>query len=125
MNIFLNPRNHLFELARLGRWLPHIILAVVLTFVFVFMGQLIGGALMLPVILIRVALDPAISFDNPESIIQSVVAPQTAVEQAILLILGFGPIFLVLWVWLALVEKRPFWTIGLERAGLLLKYLRG
>jgi membrane protease YdiL (CAAX protease family) len=42
-----------------------------------------------------------------------------------LLIFGFGPIFLILWGWLALVEKRPFWTMGLERQGFLYKYLRG
>jgi membrane protease YdiL (CAAX protease family) len=51
--------------------------------------------------------------------------PDTALEQAILLICVFGPIFILLWLWLALVEKRPLWTIGLERAGAGWKYLRG
>jgi hypothetical protein len=51
--------------------------------------------------------------------------PSTALEQTVFLILGFGPIFLLLWAWLALVEKRPFWTIGLEKAGALSRYLRG
>jgi membrane protease YdiL (CAAX protease family) len=46
-------------------------------------------------------------------------------EQTIFLILAFGPIFLVLWGWLALFEKRPFWTLGLERNGAGWKYLRG
>jgi membrane protease YdiL (CAAX protease family) len=42
-----------------------------------------------------------------------------------MLVLSFGPIFLILWAWLVLVEKRPLWTIGLERAAAGKKYLRG
>lgn len=51
--------------------------------------------------------------------------PDTALEQAILLIFAFAPIFLMLWGWLALFEKRPYWTLGLELAGAWWKYLRG
>ena len=43
----------------------------------------------------------------------------------ILLLLGFGPIFILIWAWLWLFERRPIWTIGMERKGWLLKYLRG
>jgi hypothetical protein len=32
---------------------------------------------------------------------------------------------LLLWGWLAWYEKRPFWTIGLERQGAGFKFLRG
>lgn len=125
MNALLKPENHLFELARRGRRLPHIILAIVLTFVFVIVGQLIGVVLMLPIVLVRVMLSPeVVSLNEPETIVR-LLTPQTAPEQAILLVFGFGPIFLVLWAWLALFEKRPFWTMGLERSGMLSRYLRG
>jgi membrane protease YdiL (CAAX protease family) len=125
MNLLLKPDNHLFELARRGQRLPHIILAIVLAFVFVIVGQIIGGALLLPIVMVRAIISPnVISFNEPETIVQ-LLTPQTAPEQATILILGFGPIFLVLWAWLALFEKRPFWTIGLERLGMLAKYLRG
>ncbi len=43
----------------------------------------------------------------------------------ILLLLGFGPIFILIWAWLWLFERRPLWTIGLERKDWLVKYLRG
>jgi len=43
----------------------------------------------------------------------------------ILLVLGFGPIFILIWFWLWLFERRPLWTIGMERRGWLSKYVRG
>jgi membrane protease YdiL (CAAX protease family) len=43
----------------------------------------------------------------------------------ILLVLGFGPIFILIWAWLWLFERRPLWTIGMERKGWLSKYARG
>jgi hypothetical protein len=42
-----------------------------------------------------------------------------------LLLLGFAPIFILVWAWLWLFERRPLWTVGLERKGWLSKYLRG
>jgi membrane protease YdiL (CAAX protease family) len=125
MNPLLNPTNHLFNLARSGQRLPHIVLAVVLGFVFVFVAQLGGG---IPAAVIVIGLSAAggedVSFDDPTALIE-LVQPDTALEQTIFLILAFGPIFLILWGWLALFEKRPLWTIGLERAGAGLKYGRG
>lgn len=41
------------------------------------------------------------------------------------LVLLFGPVFLFLAAWLWLVEARPLWTVGLEPAAWLRKYLRG
>ena len=35
------------------------------------------------------------------------------------------PIYLGLWVWLRLLSKRPFWTLGLERQHALRRALRG
>ena len=44
---------------------------------------------------------------------------------ALLLFLGFMPIFFLIWGWLWIFEKRHLWTIGMERPQLLRKYLRG
>lgn len=126
MNIILSSTNRLFELARSGKRLPHIILAVILAFVFVLIAQFTGGllaALIVFLLSVSQAGMPS-SFDNPDTLM-ALVMPDTALEQAIFLVLAFGPIFLILWGWLALFEKRPFWTIGLEKAGLWTKYLRG
>ena len=126
MNLIISPVNHLFELARFGQRLPHIVLAIVLTFVFVLIAQFTGGLLAVLIVFLlsvgQIGMPP--SLDNPE-ILTAYIMPDTALEQAIFLILAFGPIFLLLWGWLALFEKRPFWTMGLEKAGLWTKYLRG
>jgi len=44
---------------------------------------------------------------------------------ATLLVVGFGPIFFLVWGWLRLFERRSLWTIGLERQAWFMKYLRG
>ena len=126
MKTLLNPNNHLFELARSGQRLPHLILAIVLGFVFVVAAQFIGGipALMIVWALSMVGTGEALSFENPDELLR-LVLPDTALEQVIFLVLLFAPIFLFLWGWLTWYEKRPFWTIGLERPGAGLKYLRG
>jgi|GEM_PF-1107624 len=41
------------------------------------------------------------------------------------LLLSFAPIYLLIWGWLMLWERRHLWTVGLERAGAVWKYLRG
>lgn len=125
MTPLLNPNNHLFNLARSGRRLPHIILTIVLGFVFVLAAQLIGGIpAALLVAMNSMPAEGALPLDDPQALMR-LVLPDTALEQVIFLVLAFAPIFLILWIWLALFEKRPFWTIGLERAGAGLKYLRG
>jgi len=125
MSLLLNPRNHLFELARTGKRLPHIILVILLTFVFIVVAQLMGGIPAIILIgLLSVRSADQLALDNQEALV-SLLLPDTALERAILLVLAFGPIFLVLWGWLALFEKRPLWTIGLERVKAGKKYLRG
>lgn len=120
----LNPDNHLFQLARSGRRLPHIILAVVLSFAFVIIAQFSGGTVAFLIILLPSILAGNIPFNDSDALL-ALLFPDTAIEQTILLMLAFGPIFLVLAAWLALFEKRPLWTIGLERAGAWRNYLRG
>lgn len=133
MNFLLNPNNHLFELARSGRRLPHIVLAIVLSFVFIFAAAIGGGivysivVLMLSVVTGEATLDELMAVLNSGDgdTITNLIFPNTALEQLLFLVLSFGPIFLLLWGWLALVEKRPLWTIGLEWSGAWQKYLRG
>jgi membrane protease YdiL (CAAX protease family) len=123
--MLLSPLNHLFEMARTGKRLPHVLLAVPMSIVMVLLAQLTGGVLAL---LLIVGLSMATLEGNmPESpeAWSNLVLPDTALEQTILLVLAFGPIFLLLWGWLAFVEKRPFWTIGVERDGAVWKYIRG
>lgn len=124
MNLLVDA-NHLFELARTGRRLPHLILALILVFVLVLITQLTGGvAAALLILLLHVVEGGSLAVSNQADMV-NLLTPNNALEQTILLILAFGPIFLLLWLWLKLFEKRPLWTIGLERDGAVIKYLRG
>jgi membrane protease YdiL (CAAX protease family) len=133
MKLLLNPNNHLFELARSGRRWPHLIVAIVLSVAFVLVAGVGGGIVAVVIVL---ALSMATSEMSAETLSQlsaaggreelaNLLLPTTALEQTIFLVLSFGPIFLILWGWLVLFEKRPLWTIGLEWRGAGQKYLRG
>jgi membrane protease YdiL (CAAX protease family) len=50
---------------------------------------------------------------------------EDSVVAALILLLGFAPVFFIIWGWLWLFENRHLWTIGMERAQFLRKYLRG
>lgn len=109
------PANRLFELARRGQRLPHIALAIPLTFGVVLAAQIGGG---LPLLLAQwfVFGDRGLPQDQP-------LLHGAAI--ALFLVAAFGPIFLLLTLWLRLFEKRPLWTLGFEHDGAARKYARG
>ncbi len=124
MNPLFNPHNHLLNLARSGQRLPHIVLAIVLSIIFIVAAQLLGGIPAVIIVIGLSAFEAGGLSDDPNALLK-LATPDTATEQLILLVLSFAPIFLILWVWLALFEKRPLWTLGLELRGAGQKYLRG
>jgi len=125
MNPILAKNNRLFELARSGKRQPHLVVVVVLSFIFVLAAQILGG---IPAVVLVVALSmvgqPGPALDDMGQVIQAAM-PDTALDQTIFLVLAFSPIFLFLWGWLALVEKRGLRSIGLEWTQALEKYGRG
>jgi len=125
MNPILAKNNRLFELARSGKRQPHLVVVVVLSFIFVLAAQILGG---IPAVVLVVALSmvgqPGPALDDMGQVIQAAM-PDTALDQTIFLVLAFSPIFLFLWGWLALVEKRGLRSIGLEWTQALKKYGRG
>ena len=130
MNLPFDSHNRLFELARSGKRLPHLLVAILLSVMFVLVAGIVGGIAALTIILFLSIMNgqitPAeLSQPGNQATLTHMLMPDTAVEQVILLVLSFAPIFLLLWAWLTLVEKRPLWTLGLERRGLGQKYLRG
>lgn len=110
-----NFTNRLFELARTAKRLPHIALAIPLAFVFVLAAQFVGGV---PVFLAQwfVFGDKGVPYDQP-------LVHGAAI--AVLLTASFGLIFVWLWAWLKWFERRPFFTLGFERKGAWLQYVRG
>jgi membrane protease YdiL (CAAX protease family) len=128
MHNFLNPENRLFVLARQSRRLPSWVLSLTMAEVFVFVGQLAGAAILFVYSyrfggpFISLLLEPIL---GPSSQLANLSPVQSAVNEIILLIFSFVPIALLLWLWVKFRERRAFWTLGLEKAGALGKYVRG
>ncbi len=99
--------------ARLARRLPNWLAVCLLGPVFIFGSGLIGS---IPAALLLV-LEGHLS--------TAADAPQTPLDQSVLLVLSFAPLFLMLWAWLRLYEKRPFWSLGLRADRWAARYLRG
>lgn len=113
---FLSPSNRLFELARRGRRLPHPVLAVVTSVACIVASQLTGG--------LAVLLGLRTLFPGGQASLAD--APlQLGLATAATLIGAFAGVFAWLWAWLRWFERRPFWTLGFERAGAWPKYVRG
>jgi hypothetical protein len=100
------------------------LLVIVLGFGFIVASWIVGGVPAAFIVLGLKLWQGEGALDNPEALAGAAFIT-TALDQTIFLVLAFGPIFLIVWAWLAAFEKRPFWTLGLERAGALKKYGRG
>jgi uncharacterized protein len=120
MNFFLDPNNRLFVLTRQGKYLPNWLIAICMAPVFLFLSDftftpalfwLVGRFFPLGSWLSQLARSP--------------YALVSASELVLYLAITFLPTIVLLWLWLRFVERRPFWTLGLERRGAALKYLRG
>jgi len=113
--------NHLFVLARSGRlslpqsWLEKQpvffdkVLYPLAAILFGFVAPFLAAFLGLPLLLV-VIIGPAVE--------------ESTVGQLLFLTGSFLPLFFLVWFWLWLFERRPLWTVGLERP-FLRKYLRG
>lgn len=109
MGTLLDPNNRLFALARGARRLPHILVVVALSLVFVFGSALVGsvaGGLL---------LGPLLSAGP--------VPAEIAAELRNMLI--FGLMALLLTLWLRWFEGRRLWTLGLERGAVVRPFLVG
>lgn len=107
-----DPLNHLFELARRAQRPTRLWLVVLLGTFGALLLLLIGS---LPVGIVQILRPPQ---DTTPALLSGV---RGMLELAV----SFAPILLFLWLWLRLFERRPFWTIGFERAGAAMRYGRG
>src|SRR6266536_4175955 len=120
MNTFLDTDNRLFVLARRGKYLPNWLIAILMALVFLFLSDLTFT----PALFWLVGrLFPLYAWLN--QLARSPYALVSASELVLYLAIRFLPSVLLLWLWLKFVEKRPFWTSGLERQGAVIQYLRG
>jgi CAAX protease family protein len=107
LTTIFNPDNRLFTLARQGRRPPSATAAIAVVFVVLALALIPGQ--MLARLVVR--LFPSGIQSIAEPIIQNVAM--------------FLPIYLGLWVWLRILSKRPFRTLGLEPPQALRRALRG
>ena len=107
----LKPQAHLIALARLGRRLPHWLLLLVVSFVATIAMAILGA---IPAFLLVQALGRS---DGS--------ALGDALRQVIQLVGTTALIFAFIWAWLRWFDRRPLWTIGLERVRAGRHYARG
>ncbi len=120
MSIFLDANNRLFVLARKSRWLPNWLIAILMVPIFLFLPTFTIIPFFFWLVGRFYSLDSWLN-----QLAQSPYALVSASELVLYLAISFLPSVLLLWLWLKFVEKRPFWTLGLERQGAVIKYLRG
>ncbi len=120
--------NRLFELARLGRLrlpkamaentrrsIDHIFYPIAVL-LFSLMLPILVGIFVLPLLVVLLL---ARGSDWVQGLVMG------GGSDPFMLIVGFAPIYLLIWAWLKLFERRPLWTTGLEWPGWLAKYARG
>jgi membrane protease YdiL (CAAX protease family) len=117
----ITSNNHLFELARVGarRFSPRFDkIYPILALIYALVAPLVSSAI--------VSIPLAVYFIlTGKGRLEATSTLSSAVGLTTLLILGFSPIFFLVWVWLRLFERRSLWTSGMERQQWLVKYLRG
>lgn len=102
--IMFSNEKGLFVMAKKSRYLPNIVLAIILTLVFMIVGQTLGTIL---------------------SVLFGAFINYLPVKVLLNLIFSFIFIMIFVFVWIKLVENRSVSSIGLERKGLVKKYFFG
>ncbi len=110
-NLILSKENRIFSLAKESRHLPNVFLAIMYILGIMFFADLIF-------------------FMTPLSRIGSNLSIQGLKGEALsfsinFLIIPFGLYIIAFFLWVKFIEKRPVYTMGLEKGNILKKYLRG
>jgi len=111
--------SHLFDLARQGKRLTHILAVIPLAFFFAFFGQL-GSIPILILIFLIYGLPEGVNIN-----IDTSSAWVSGLWWAMLLVSSFILVYVLVGLWAWLFEKRQFHTLGYEHKDALKQYLRG
>lgn len=115
MQVVFGPDNRLYVLARMGKRLTNPVVAALMS-VMVLLVCAIGFGILRNVLVL-----PLIGDEQT----RNASATLSGFSELIGYAMSFVPMLLILWAWVRLYERRPFWTLGLERSGALLKFPRG
>jgi len=116
MDWFNNSK--LFEMARQGKRLTHIAAVIPFSFLIPIISQF--GTI--PVIVAKFIFH-GVSWNILN--FEGLSLLESGFWMAAILVSAFIPIYFLLWAWVGLFEKRPFWTMGYELKHAIPQYLRG
>lgn len=117
-SVLLSPNNRLLVLARQGKWLPTWYVAIVISIIIT-----LGSGFGLQLLFERQPLLGLLFIIRQLSRNSDTTA--SALGELLDMVINYGVRIVLLMAWIKLIEKRPFWSIGLERKGALVQYLRG
>lgn len=106
MKNLLNRENLFFELAKKGKRISHIAIAIPMIFVLIIGGFALSDAFLFKTVL-----------GNPQ------IAP--LYKNFYQLTIGFSSMILLLWLWIRFFEGRKFFTIGFTKKDAFKKYIKG
>lgn len=111
MNYLISSNNPLLLFANIKGKKPHWVVAILLTFGFLIVGQLLGLLIQYPIEpLIKTLSNPTLK--NTLSVFQE-------------LVLGYIPIIAMIFLWMFFYEKRPFSDLGFKKENALKLYVKG
>ena len=110
--------SRLFDLARQGKRLTHILAIIPLAILFLFLSEF--GAI--PVVVAQVI---QYGFSENMPLVTGMSATTSGLWMALFLISAFFLMYVFVGLWVYFFEKRPFWTIGYESKNALMRYGRG
>lgn len=116
MHWFNNSK--LFEMARQGKRLTHIAVVILFSFIIPRISEI--GAI--PVLNAKFILH---GFSWNIFDFEGLSPLESGFWMAAILVSAFALFYFILWAWVGLFEKRPFWTMGYELKHAIPQYLRG
>ncbi len=117
-NLHWFTNSALFDLARRGQRLTHFALVIPMSLAIPFVSQFAA---------IPVFLAMYFRFGDFNTLLnmQGVPILEAGFWMSLQLVSAFALIYVILWLWLFLFEKRPFWTMGYELKNAATQYGRG
>ena len=108
----------LFDLARRGQRLTHIALVIPMSLAIPFLSQFAAIPVFVAMYFRFGSLDALLEMPD-------VPALEAGIWMTLQLVTAFVIIYVILWLWLYLFEKRPYWTLGYELQNAARQYGRG
>jgi membrane protease YdiL (CAAX protease family) len=118
MKINWLSNSRLFELARMGKRLTHILAVIPLSLIFSVVGQFGSIPVVFLMVFLNDGADDLLAMNNLPVALSGLV-------MGLFLITAFVLIYVFVALWVYFYERRPVWTLGYESRDALVRYARG